>query len=164
MKKITIITALLIIAGTNAFAAEETSVPNTSIILYHQPFTKIVVENDIDILLTEGAEKSMQFSGDETDIKKAVWEIKDGTFYLKSTGRSLKNKVVLTINVSGLNNIFIYGSSDVCSAGRLQSKRLKVYIDGDGMVNLKNTGSIKIAGGGSTELNIKKLQGDISID
>ena len=59
---------------------------------YQLSFTRMVIENDIDILLVENPEKSIEFTGTDADIAKVEWKIKNGVLHIKSKKGSLKGK------------------------------------------------------------------------
>lgn len=163
MKRIAIITAaLLITTGLSSFA--KGIYPSASEKgIYQQSFSKIVVTNDIDVSLTESIDKSIEVSGDEENIRQVEWKIKDGILYLKSKKGSLKGKVHVNLSVSQLKSIDVIGTSYIRSNGGLNSKALKVSINGESYVSIKNTGSIEVNKDGDTDLNVKRWSGDVSI-
>ncbi len=164
MKKIiSMVAATIITAGTTAFATEQKSDPATSQKTnYELAFTRMVVENDITIVLVESPETMMEFTGADADIAKVDWKIKNGELRIKSRKGSLKGKVTLTITVSQLKELYIKGESSIKSAGYLNSCSLKVTIDEGCRLALKNNGNIQIVARRDIELEVEHSVGNVT--
>ena len=163
-KAIVMAAAILFTAGISAFASGKNPiVTSVKEISYQMSFDKIVVEDDIDLVLQENTNRLLSITGDEADIQKLEWKIKRNVLYIKSKGGSLKNKVTVKISVNQLKEIFIDGESALTSAGYLESPKLSVLVEGDGYVALKNAGSIYVQNGASTHFEVKKSVGDVVI-
>ena len=165
MKRIIIITAaFMLTAGLSAFAKK--TKPSATVIeknFYQLSFSKIVVEDDIDIYLSENADKSIEISGDSKYTQQVEWKIKSGVLYIKSSNGSLKDKVKVNISVNQLSILLIKGNSDVKSEGALNSGELKVIVDGEGYIALKNTGTISIEKSDNINLNIHRTAGNVMV-
>jgi hypothetical protein len=166
MKKIlSVAAAIIITAGTAAFATgTEKEKPVSQKTSYQLSFAKLQVENDIDIMLVEDNEKSLEFSGTDASIAKVNWKIKNGILYISSKSGSLKGKVKITVNVNQLKEIAVKGESDVRSNGELNSASLKIYVDGTSFISVRNRGQIKIEKEDGTELEIRRAVGDITFE
>ena len=165
MKKLIAMTAaLLFSAGISAFASSTTeeTTPGKRI-NYQLAFTKIELSDDIDLVLQESTNKVIDISGNEADIETVDWKIKNGILYLSSKKGSLKDKVKVTVSVNQLKRLDIFGKSTVNSLGELASKSLMITIDGDSYVALKNTGNIHITNTVNTELDVRRLVGDVVV-
>ena len=154
MKKLAIITAaFMLTAGLSAFATEKKA---TTVVtekgFYQLSFSKIVVANDIDILLSESTDRVIEVSGDSKYTRQVEWKIRDGVLYIRSKAGSLKNKVEVSISVNQLSNVTVTGDSNVKSEGALNSKELKIFFDGEGKLSIKNTGAINIEKGDTIDL------------
>ena len=163
MKKIfPMVTTIILTAGITASAAgtghEKIASQKTS---YQLSFAKLQVCDDIDIMLVETPEKSLEFNGTDADIAKVDWKIKDGVLYIKSKAGSLKGKVKLTVNVSHLKEIAIKGDSEVRSDGELSSASLKIYLDGSSFISVRNRGMINVVNEDGTELEVRRVVGDV---
>lgn len=165
MKKLfAMATAIVFTASISAFAADTNPENVTSkIIDYQMSFRKIVLSNDIELVLQEDGEKSLKVSGKEADVEKVDWKIKNNVLYLKSKKGSLKDKVVVTLSVHQLEEIVIKGESAVNSAGWLTSPNLHVYIAGDSFVSIRNVGQIYVKNTPDTDLDVKKIVGEVKI-
>jgi Putative auto-transporter adhesin, head GIN domain len=168
MKRITFITAAFVLAtGFTASAGTNNETGNPAKVSLESSFSKIVVQDGIELRLTESTEKAMQFSGKETDVKNVDWRIKNGTLYIKSKKGSLKTKVSIAVSVSQLNSLNVMGSSDVIINGELQSKNLDVFIDAQnnkaGVIALRTTGAITLEQADGTEIEVRESKGDVTI-
>ena len=99
----------------------------------------------------------------EADIERVDWKIKNGILYLSSKKGTLKDKVKVTVSVNQLQRLDVFGKSTVNSLGELASKSLVVTIDGDSYVALKNSGNIHIINSVNTELDVRRLVGDVVV-
>lgn len=165
MKKVIVMAAaILFTAGISAFASGTNPIVTTvKEISYQVPFDKIVVEDDIDLVLQESTDKLLSISGDEADVQKLDWKIKKNVLYIKSSNGSLKNKVTVKISVNQLKEISIDGESALTSFGYLASPKLFVLVEGDSYVALKNAGTIYLKNGASTTFEVKKSVGKVVI-
>jgi hypothetical protein len=164
MKKIlSMAVAIILSAGITASAAgtgddNKTATQKT---IYQLPFAKLHVENDIDIMLVENPEKSIEFTGTDANIAKVDWKIKDGVLYIKSKKGSLKGKVKLVVNVSHLHELAVKGESEVRSEGELNSASLKITLDGTCFISVRNNGNINVVNEDGTELDVKRAVGNV---
>ena len=165
MKKVIVMAAaILFTAGISAFASGTNPIVTTvKEITYQMSFDKIIVEDDIDLVLQESTNKLISISGDEADVQKLDWKIKKNVLYIKSSNGSLKNKVTVKISVNQLKEILIDGETALTSFGYLASPKLSVLVEGDGYVALKNAGAIYVRNGASTTFEVKKSVGEVVI-
>jgi hypothetical protein len=166
MKKIIILTAAFFISvGFSAFAGEsKKNAVGTAKIFYQSSFSKIVVEDDIDIHLSESTDRLIEVTGDKIDIKQVEWKIREGVLYIKSKNGSLKNKVQVSISVSQIRDLLVRGDSDVRSDGALNSEKLQVVVDGEGYIAIQNTGIITIERSEDIHLKVKRVSGNVNVD
>ena len=166
MKKITIITAaFILIGGLSAFAGKKR--PISTIVqkeFYQLSFSKIVVENDIDLLLSESTDKEIEIWGDSRFTREVEWKIKNGVLYISSKAGSLKNKASVSISVNQLSSLSVTGNSDVKSEGALNSADLKIFVDGEGKIAIKNTGAINIERADFIDLEVLRVSGNVRVD
>ena len=133
MKKILLMSAAFILATGSLVLAQQPALKFYSAedSRYSLQFSKIIIEDDIDVTLHESDEKSIHLEGRKEDIPDIKWKIKDGVLYLSSRSGSLKDKVLVTVDVSGLKQIEINGASEVKSLGNLHSGPLDIYLNGE---------------------------------
>jgi hypothetical protein len=144
-------------------ANDESKLVTTKKSAYHVPFSKIQVADGINLELTENINNDISFVGKASDISKVNWEIKNGVLYINSHKGSLKNKVLLQLSVHQLEEIAVTGSSNVTSINELNSTALKIRMDGNGKVAIKNTGTISVSNDEDIQLDIRKKTGDVHI-
>lgn len=154
MKKVfAMVTAIIVTASLSAFAAGKET-PLNKKASYELTFTKLQVQDGIDLVLVESRSKVIEFKGAEADVDKVNWNIKEGVLTISSKKGSLKGKVKLVINVSNLTEISVKDGSEVSSAGRLHSGSLKIYVDGDAFISIQSTGDIRVIKAVDTDLDI----------
>lgn len=159
-----LLTALMIAGSLTAFSSPiETKVYRSITANYDLSFTKIVVEDGIDLVVYENATSNMQFDGKKEDIAKVDWKVKNGVLYLRSKRGSLKNKVLVTLDVSDLKSISINGNSMVRSLGILSTPQLDVYMKGECFVAIRNLGDINVINTDETEMDVRESSGNLSI-
>jgi hypothetical protein len=130
---------------------------------YGLTFSKIVVEDNIDLVLYENATTNIQFDGSKEDIANIEWKVKKGVLYLSSKNGHLKNKVIVTIDVTALSEIILQGQSSVRSLGNLDSPELNVFMKGGCFAAIRNTGTINVFNTDGTEMNVIKRNGDVYV-
>ncbi len=166
MKKLIVLLTVFTIAGLSAFATggESTDVKNyySQYFAYKLSFNKIVVADDIDLVIYENSTTNIQFDGTKENIEKVDWKVKNGTLYIKSKSGSLKSKVIVTLDVTNLDEISIEGQSSVRSLGNLNSPKLDVYMKSGSFVAIRNYGTINIISE-DAEISVLERSGDISI-
>jgi hypothetical protein len=164
MKRVlTIATAIILATTSTAFAGNNDNLVSKTT-SYESSFTKIQVEDGIDIMLVESAEKSIEFKGDEKAIAKVDWKIKDGVMYISSKKGSLRGKVKLIVNVNNLTELSVKDGSEVMSYGQLQSSSLKIYLDGDAFISVRSSGKISLSNTDFTDIEVRKIAGDVEFE
>jgi hypothetical protein len=99
----------------------------------------IVVNNDIDIVLTESP---VAVTGEEKDVNLVKHQVKKGMLIIGSKMGSLKGKATVYVSVSSLKKLEINGKSFVTSNGALKSSKLIVVVNGEAKFDLRNYGDI----------------------
>ena len=165
MKKILVMSAAFILAmGFSVHAQKQNpkfySLENNQ---YSLPFSKIVIEDDIDVVLHESTDKSLLVEGSKENISNVEWKIKKGVLHLSSKAGSLKDKVLVTLDVKDLKQIEVNGNSEVKSLGNLHSSLLHIYLNGYCLVNILNEGKITLVNGDGIGLDIKKKTANVAL-
>lgn len=130
---------------------------------YSMDFKKIVVEDGINLVLKESKGKQITIEGVKNAIPKVQWKIKNNTLYLSSKKGSLKDNVIVTLDVTGLEQVEINGDSEIMSNGNLQSQFLQIYLNGTGRVSISNFGRIALYNGEGINVIVKKQTENVSI-
>ncbi|MFT3908510.1 MAG: DUF2807 domain-containing protein [Ferruginibacter sp.] len=165
MKKLlTVLTVLTIGLSSFASAGPEESFRYTSQKFnYNLTFDKIVVSDDIDLVIYENATTNIQFDGSKENIANVTWKVKKGVLYISSKTGSLKGKVIVTIDVAKLAEITLEGRSSVRSLGNLDTPELNVYIKDGCFAAIRNTGSINIINIDESEMNVIQKKGNVTV-
>lgn len=155
MKRVlTMVTAIILTASLSAFSTGKENPVNKQA-SYDLSFSKLYVQDGIDIVLVESGSKAIEFIGNDADADKVDWKITNGEMKISSKKGSLKGKITLLVNVSNLNEILVKDGSEVRSRGQLNSDSLKIYLDGDAHISIKSTGDIRVIKIGETDIDIK---------
>lgn len=155
MKKVlTMVTAIILTASLSAFATGNEK-PEGKQAMYELTFTKLHVQDGIDIMLVESDSRAIEFKGTDANVDKVEWSIQNGVMKISSKKGSLKGKVQLIVSVNSLRELYVKDGSDVHSKGRLATSSLKIYLDGDASVSIKSTGDIRVIKVGDTDLDIR---------
>lgn len=163
MKKVfTIATAIILATAATAFAGTPEN-PGNKKASYESSFTKLQVEDGIEIILVESPDKAIEFDGSESAVAKVDWKIKNGVMYISSKKGSLKGKVKLVMNVSNLREIYLKEGSEVRSEGQLDTPSLRIYLDGDSFVSVRSNGNISLSTADFTDLEVRRVVGDVEI-
>ncbi len=165
MKKLMIPLVILLTVSLTSSAQKDapSKLQASTPISYHNRFTNIVVNDGIDLVLTENTQDKIWFEGKSKHIDKLKWEIKDGTLYLASKNGSLKDRVKVNVYVQQLTNIRVNGDSWVKSSGYLTSPSLDVMINGEALVDISNVGKISIKNSRDFEIGILKRTSGVSV-
>lgn len=135
----------------NGFQKRDTE--KTMVANLKAPFTSIVVNSDIDVVLTEAADNRIEVKGDASNVN---YFIKKGVLYIGSKQGSLKDKAVIYLSVSSLESIVVNGKSKISSAGFLNSSKLKVTVNAEAKFDLKNYGEILFEADEEIDLHFEK--------
>ncbi|HEX4957938.1 MAG TPA: DUF2807 domain-containing protein [Lacibacter sp.] len=131
----------------------------TSVIASGTVYDVIVINNDIDVVLTESSLAEIRVTGDEKNVQLVKHQVKKGMLIIGSKSGSLKGKATVHVSVSSLRKLEINGSSFVTSNGALRSNKLVVVVNGEAKFDLKNYGDILIESDEDIDLNFENGNG-----
>ena len=165
MKKLIILSVVALLATGSSVKAQQDLVKNyaSCINSFKTPFDKIVVEDDIDLVLYEQTTPQVMIDGNDNNSSKVKWAIKGSTLHISSSNGSLKGKVLVTVAVNQLTDITVLGNSSVRSLGSLKSPSIQVNMSGDGMVSIQSEGRIYVHNTEGIELDVKKSIGLVKV-
>ena len=157
--------ALLLAVSLTATAQKESAskLYAATPISYHSSFSKIVLNDGIDLVLIENSQDKIWFDGKSKHVDKLKWEIKNGTLYLSSKTGSLNEKVQVNVYVQDLQTVEVNGDSRVRSSGYLSSPALDVHINGEALVDISNLGKILVTNSKDFELGVMKRTSGVSV-
>jgi hypothetical protein len=148
MKQLLIIAVSLLTLITGVGAHPVHNCVHKHVIKAKHSYQTIVINNDIDVVITESALTEIYVSG--------TYFVKKGVLYIQSKNGSLKGKATVHVPVSNLKQIEINGRSTVTSNGTLSSSLLKVLVNGEARFDLKNFGEILFEADEAIDLNFEK--------
>jgi formylmethanofuran dehydrogenase subunit C len=133
MKTSLIISAALIGLSAITFAANESSEVKSTTSYNPGKFYGIIVNNNANIILTQGEENMIRFEGDKKEIKEVKTDIENGALVING-----KNNRPVTIYISAeeLSLIEINGSAKLFVNGSLNSDILLLKVNGEGSMKL----------------------------
>jgi Putative auto-transporter adhesin, head GIN domain len=158
MKKlITMAVSLLTVtAASFAGTTNESKPAFTKVISTKAAFQHIVINGDVDVVLTEKDFVQVDVTGEQKSVEAVTHYVKRGTLYINRKGASKGAKPVVTIAVSDLQSLEVNGDGDVTSKGTLRSSKLKLTINGESKFNVRNLGEILLESDGDIDLQFEK--------
>lgn len=156
MKQLIIIAVSLLCFNLVAGAGSIDNCKYRYIIKAKHSFASIVINNDIDVVLTECSDAEIYVAGDRKDIATVSYFVKKGILYIQSKGSSLKGKVTVHVPVSHLQLVEINGNSTLTSNGTLNSRLLKVVVNGEAKFDIKSFGKILVEADESIDVNFEE--------
>jgi hypothetical protein len=110
------------------------------------PFSSIEARADIHILLLDTDQPGeIYLEGDSTYFDQVVIEVIEGELRIRPrTDRSLKEKFIIEIPVTGLSRITAANKANIVSLNTLQSDGIKIRLDDKSSVALQSTGPIRV--------------------
>ena len=159
MKKLFILAVSLIALTANTIAGTDNKIIST-VLAKGVVYEMIVVNNDIDVVLTESPVNEIMVTGEEESVSLVKHHVKRGVLTISSKMGSLKGKATVYISVSGLRKLEVNGKSKIVSQGSLNSKNLKVIVNGEAKFDLKNNGQIIFESDEDIDLNFEKWIGE----
>jgi hypothetical protein len=156
MKQLLIIAVSLLTLITGVGAHPVHNCVHKHVIKAKHSYQTIVINNDIDVVITESALTEIYVSGGKKDVQSVTYFVKKGVLYIQSKNGSLKGKATVHVPVSNLKQIEINGRSTVTSNGTLSSSLLKVLVNGEARFDLKNFGEILFEADEAIDLNFEK--------
>lgn len=150
------VSLLTITAASFAGTTNESKPAFTKIISTKAAFQHIVINGDVDVVLTEKDFVQVDVTGEQKSVEAVSYFVKRGTLYINRRGASKGAKPVVTIAVSDLQSLEINGDGDVTSKGTLHSSKLKLVINGESKFNVRNLGEILIESDSNIDLQFEK--------
>jgi hypothetical protein len=160
MKKILIIAVSLLSAMAVSFGnpvLTRNNSYNRSVGKTEAAFHTIVVNDDVDVILVESDRSAVDIKGAGVGAEAVKFHVRNGKLYIGSKSGSLKDKVTVYVNVSRLASLEVNGSSRISNQGVLNSTILRVRVNGEALIDLKNYGEILFYSDDSIRLKFKKL-------
>jgi len=164
MKKILLMAIITLAAmQQSAFASKASRETSTQKSAYYVAFNKIELNDGIHLILKHEATNSINFTGTDKDITNVKWEINNGTLSIGARKGKMQQTVTIELSVRDLEEIIVNGDAKVTSVNDLKSEVLKVKLEGNGTVAIKNSGKILLNSDEDIQLDVRKKVGDVII-
>lgn len=150
------VSLLTINAASYAGTTNESKPAFTKVISTKAAFQHIVINGNVDVVLTENEFVQIDVTGEEKTVETVSYFVKKGTLYITRKGSSKGAKPVVTIAVSDLYSLEINGDGNVTSKGTLRSSKLKLTINGESKFNIRNLGEILIDSDSGIDVQFEK--------
>lgn len=106
-------------------------------------FNKIVLEDNVNLVLTQSDNYSISVRGGKNVLKKVKTDIKDQTLRIQNNNscnwmRSFKREITVYANIDSLNHIEYRGSGDISSTNPISGDSLLLDVwDGAGKIDMQ---------------------------
>lgn len=143
MKKILAFVASLLLTGAIAQINNEkpTQELNSNSVV-QTPFTAVVVNADIELVLTQSGNGLSEITGNKKNLDQVYFFVKKGTLYIETNNSTTINHPVIHLSVRQLENLEVNANAKIRSKGLLESRNLSVNVNSEAYFDLKSTGSI----------------------
>jgi hypothetical protein len=134
-------------------------------------YDAIHISGPFEVTLTKGQEGSISFEGDEKELEKVTYKIKNNALYIGlektrfwGSWNSIKGKIYVEIPVQDINELSISGSGSV-KGSIPESDDLKLAISGSGDLHIEaNAETLDCSISGSGDVSYKGNPTKISQD
>ncbi len=145
-------------------------------------FKDLIVEDDIEVILTIGKSPKAVVTGDKRDISRVILDRRGNTLIVKLRSRAnnaqrrpASEPLKLTLSNRDLENIELRGNGRIEASGLKNNGDAKIFIFGNGDVTVGNMSALRLTttviGNGSIAMNggkvrngLIELQGNAKID
>jgi uncharacterized protein YabE (DUF348 family) len=140
MKPILIVFSLLVSSLSFSAFAQKSDVAQKSpkVIHFQEVFTTVSIEDDMEIILTDGNSDKIAVDG---DVKAVVSE---GHLYVSARNPRLASGMKVFIPSAFLARVFMNGNGSLSSASVLRNQKVKVLLASEAKINLRSLGNVTV--------------------
>jgi len=109
------------------------------------PFNKLVVEADIDVVLTEESSTKVVIEGEISSAAAAKISVENGVMTISSKKSWRNQRTVVYLPVRNLRTIVINGDANISSSNTLHTMRMQLMVNGNCEVNLRVRGTVEVS-------------------
>jgi Putative auto-transporter adhesin, head GIN domain len=144
MKKL-FLAAIVAVISISSFAkvAKETS---SRTVQLDAAITSLVINDGVDVVLTDATESAIIFEGEASEIEKASFGFSTGQLSISSECESESKRLVVYVPAHLLKTMEINGASKVTSQETISTPNLKVTINGACSIVVKTYGKVEVVG------------------
>ena len=128
-----------VVAGTNKSEHRGSA---SVVLLAKAPFDNIVVNGDMDIVLIESPSVQLEVKGEQQHQQSVKHYVRNKTLYILGKANRGTTRPVVYVSIRNLKYIEVNGKSNVSSKGVLNSDILKVRINDEVTLQLRNHGTV----------------------
>ncbi|RYZ27296.1 MAG: hypothetical protein EOO10_13165 [Chitinophagaceae bacterium] len=140
MKPILIAISLLVSSlhfSASAQKNQELEKPS-KVIQFKENFTIVSVDDDLEIILTDGASDKIAVNG---DVKAMV---SDGQLYVSARNPRLAAGTKVFIPSAFLSKVYMNGNGSVSSAAVLPNQKVKILLASEAKINVRSLGNVTV--------------------
>ena len=140
MKPILIAISLLVSSLSFSAFAQKSNVSEKSpkLINFKEVFTTVSVDDDMEVILTEGASDKIVVDG---DVKASV---SDGHLYVAARNPRLASGTKVFIPSAFLSKVYMNGNGSLSSAAVLRNQKVKILLASEARINVRSLGNVTI--------------------
>lgn len=144
MKKL-FLAAIVAVISISSFAkvAKETSSRSVKL---DAPITSLVINDGVDVVLTDATGSDIIFEGEVSEIEKASFGFSAGQLSISSESEAESKRLVVYVPGHLLKTMEINGASKVTSQETISTPNLKVTINGACSIAMKTYGKVEVVG------------------
>jgi hypothetical protein len=158
MKKLIIMAVSLLTLNAASFAStiKENNPVFTKKVEKKAAFQHIVINGDVDVVLVENDYVQVDICSEQNNNTSVSHYVNKGILYINRVDVSLGRKPIVIVAVNDLQSLEVNGDGDVTSKGSLRSSKLKLMINGESKLNVRNRGELMIESNSNIKLDIQK--------
>lgn len=135
------IALLLVSIGTTAFAQDKKGTEPLTAVYFPEAITSLSINDNLTVILTEGASPNISVEG---DAKAVIAKFEDGHLLLSAGNQYQTAKPVVYVPAALLKKVFLNDAATLRSATALKQGKLKIFMSGEGKVDVRTLGAITI--------------------
>lgn len=126
------------------------------------PYKRLVVYGNLKVILVNADEKQVAIH-DQIGQSKVNAVYSKNELVIDGSAVDELNPVTVRVPVNQLELLEINGSASVYSENTLQLNHLTVFMQGEGKIDIKNTGSIQVKSDNGIQFKTIKQKGQVTI-
>lgn len=145
MKKLSLLILVITIAASSFAQTSSMEITTVKKIETDEIVTSLKIYNNVEVILTDDTTEGIQIVGEKADVENTHVKISNGVLTItNSSGEFSKDKVAVFVPSKDLGQVYIHGASVISSVDVISNEMLEVTINGDGLSQIKTTGSLNV--------------------
>lgn len=143
-KTILFFIALFSLIQISAFSQDRINDKKDPVIYSEEEIRTISVSDGVDVILLQGKEDRQSVKLPDESLGKVKVNFFRGNLQLAKKNKFSKERVIVYVEVFGLQSVTLRGNSFITSKGVLDIDGLQVNLDGEARLAIRSRGKIKI--------------------